>query len=97
MYQKRRGQTNNSSLSTGLTAAEVYKTPQHKSASLNSKPTQPPLVGGYHGADQYKMPKINKKSNMMTLKEFQNVGSSGGGGKYYVDKGEPLQLRKDEV
>ena len=48
-------------------------------------------------ADQYKMPKINKKSNMMTLKEFQNVGSSGGGGKYYVDKGEPLQLRKDEV
>ena len=34
---------------------------------------------------------------MMTLKEFQNVGSSGGGGKYYVDKGEPIYLRKDEV
>ena len=43
------------------------------------------------------MPKINKKKDMMTLKEFQNVGSSGGGGKYYVDKGEPIYLRKDEV
>jgi hypothetical protein len=33
----------------------------------------------------------------MTLKEFQNVGTSGGGGKYYVEKADPIYLRKDEV
>ena len=43
------------------------------------------------------MPKINQKNNGMTLKEFQNVGTSGGGGKYYVEKADPIYLRKDEV
>jgi hypothetical protein len=45
------------------------------------------------------MPKIQPKSNVMTLKEFQNNGSSqSSGNKYYVDQAEPpIYLRKDEV
>lgn len=44
------------------------------------------------------MPKIQTKNNVMTLKEFQNIQSSGGGGKYYVDKNDPpIYLRKEEV
>jgi hypothetical protein len=44
------------------------------------------------------MPKIKPKNNVMTLKEFQNIQTQGGGGKYYVEKNDPpIYLRKEEV
>jgi hypothetical protein len=44
------------------------------------------------------MPKISQKNNVMTLKEFQNIQTTGGGGKFYVDKDQqPIILKKEEV
>jgi hypothetical protein len=44
------------------------------------------------------MPKIKQKNNVMTLKEFQNIQNSGGGGKNYLEKNDPpIFLKKDEI